>query len=357
VDLVGTWTGRHAVALQRALRLSNTDYARHLGVATRTVANWRARPASVLMPETQRILDTALARAPFQAGARFAEALQPRLQAQPLHVAVAVVRKGDDLLMVRRRGDGPLRWQFPSGIVKPGDGARDIAESETLAETGISCVARRQLGSRVHPLTGVLCDYLLCDYLSGVAANLDPAENSAAVWMAGTAVLDALGQQLYQPVADLLRRGDRRGDRPAAGRPPGLGRHGAVPVAAAIIIRGTAVLLVRRRVAEGPLSWQFPAGKVKEGERPERAAVRETAEEVGLKVRAVQVLGSRVHPVTGRMMVYVACQAVSGAARVRDTDELAELLWCPAGEVDGHLRAGVFQPVRDYLAGAARLAS
>lgn len=56
------------------------------------------------------------------------------------------------------------------------------------------------------------------------------------------------------------------------------------PVAAAVVVHEGRVLLVRRRVAEGQLSWQFPAGKVERGETGEAAAVRETKEETGLHV-------------------------------------------------------------------------
>ena len=47
-------------------------------------------------------------------------------------------------------------------------------------------------------------------------------------------------------------------------------------IAAAVIINDGQVLLVRRRVKEGELSWQFPAGQVEPGETGEQAAVRET---------------------------------------------------------------------------------
>lgn len=72
----------------------------------------------------------------------------------------------------------------------------------------------------------------------------------------------------------------------------------ATAVAAAVIVQGGRVLLVRRRVAEGALSWQFPAGKVEQGETREDAAVRETQEETGLTVAAVKLLGERIHPTT-----------------------------------------------------------
>jgi 8-oxo-dGTP diphosphatase len=51
-------------------------------------------------------------------------------------------------------------------------------------------------------------------------------------------------------------------------------------IAAAVIVKDGRVLLVRRRFAEGSLSWQPPAAKIKPGERAPDAAVRETLEEL-----------------------------------------------------------------------------
>jgi 8-oxo-dGTP diphosphatase len=56
------------------------------------------------------------------------------------------------------------------------------------------------------------------------------------------------------------------------------------PVAAAVVVQGERVLLVRRRVAEGALSWQFPAGRIEPEETPWEATARETEEETGLLV-------------------------------------------------------------------------
>lgn len=122
-------------------------------------------------------------------------------------------------------------------------------------------------------------------------------------------------------------------------------------IAAAVITQGGRVLLGRRAVSEGSLSWQFPAGAVEDGEEPEDAAVRETAEEVGLKVVATERLGERVHPATGRMMIYVACEVVDGTgdeARVTD-DELAEVAWCDLAALPDYVPHGFFGPVQEHL--------
>ncbi|MBL1092965.1 MULTISPECIES: NUDIX hydrolase [Streptomyces] len=120
-------------------------------------------------------------------------------------------------------------------------------------------------------------------------------------------------------------------------------------IAAAIIVHEGRVLMVRRRISEGKLSWQFPAGEVEPGETREDAAVRETKEETGLHVSAVKLLGERVHPATRRLMSYTACEVVSGTAHVADTEELAELAWVPHGEIPEYVPYGLFGPVQEYL--------
>jgi len=120
-------------------------------------------------------------------------------------------------------------------------------------------------------------------------------------------------------------------------------------IAAAIIIDDGRVLLVRRRVKEGQLSWQFPAGEVEPGESNEDAAVRETLEETDLTVRPAKFLGDRIHPNTGRTMAYVACDLVSGTARVADEEELAEVAWCDRAAVVEHVPYPFYEPVQDYL--------
>jgi 8-oxo-dGTP diphosphatase len=120
-------------------------------------------------------------------------------------------------------------------------------------------------------------------------------------------------------------------------------------VSAAIITDGERVLMVRRRVKEGELSWQFPAGGVEEGETAEQAAVRETLEETGLTVKAVRYIGDRVHPKSGKFMAYTACEVVDGEARVADDEELDKVAWVRHGEIPDLVPYGLFGPVQEYL--------
>lgn len=120
-------------------------------------------------------------------------------------------------------------------------------------------------------------------------------------------------------------------------------------IAAAVVVDDGRVLLTRRRVAEGSLSWQLPAGEVEPGEVVEDATVREAREEAGVTVKAVRVLGERVHPATGRLMVYVACDHIDGNAWAGDSDEVAEVAWCERGQLDGYVPHGFFGPVQEHL--------
>lgn len=129
-------------------------------------------------------------------------------------------------------------------------------------------------------------------------------------------------------------------ETPASSRPP---------IAAAVIVKDGRVLLVRRRVKEGSLSWQFPAGEVEAGETVGDAAVRETREETGLEVVESKVLGERVHPNTGRTMAYVACEVTGGDARVVDDDELAELAWVNQNSLGDYVPYGFYASVQAYL--------
>ncbi|MFH8804085.1 NUDIX domain-containing protein [Streptomyces sp. NPDC017936] len=207
MDVV-TWTGRTACALQQALRMTNDDFADHLGVAVRTVANWHATPATVPRTEIQSALDTAYERSSPSVQRRFSILTRPAsaaVEAQALRVAIAIVLKGDDVLLVCRRGEGEIRWQFPAGMVKPGADPAAVAAQETHGETGVHCRIREQLGERVHPVTGVVASYFLADHLAGEASNRDPLENADVVWAPRTALTRFIPEQsIYPPILEAL---------------------------------------------------------------------------------------------------------------------------------------------------------
>lgn len=120
------------------------------------------------------------------------------------------------------------------------------------------------------------------------------------------------------------------------------------PVVAAIVTSHLGVLAGRRNDKVPP--WTFIAGEIEPGESPADAAVREVKEEAGLLVQAGRrEIGRRVHPKTGRTMIYLPCVPTHGVdVFVGDEDELAEVRWLSLAEVDD-LMPGVFEPVREHL--------
>jgi len=122
------------------------------------------------------------------------------------------------------------------------------------------------------------------------------------------------------------------------------------PVVAAIVTSAQGVLVGQRRDGKPP--WTFIAGEqdaVKD-ENPADTAIREVKEETGLRVQAGEVIGERVHPKTGRTMIYIAATPTHGTdVFVNDEEELAEVRWVSLAEAD-ELLPGMYEPVREHLA-------
>jgi 8-oxo-dGTP pyrophosphatase MutT (NUDIX family)/transcriptional regulator with XRE-family HTH domain len=150
--------------------------------------------------------------------------------------------------------------------------------------------------------------------------------------------------RILEEVAE-LGRADREG-RPA-NKPIPVEEALAQPVVAAIVTSQLGVLVGQRNDGKPP--WTFIAGEVEPGESPADAAVREVKEETGLRVRAGDVIGERVHPKTGRTMIYMAAAPTHGTkVIVGDEDELADVRWITLAEAD-ELLPGMFEPVHEYL--------
>ena len=128
-----------------------------------------------------------------------------------------------------------------------------------------------------------------------------------------------------------------------------MSKQGESRVAAAVIVHHGRLLLIRRRVAEGRLLWQLPAGKAEDGESFQAAAVRETLEETGLIVEAIRLLGERIHPDTGRQISYTACRVIDGEAHVADADELDAVAWVALAEIPRYVPYPLYEKVQEYL--------
>jgi len=112
-------------------------------------------------------------------------------------------------------------------------------------------------------------------------------------------------------------------------------------VTAAIIIRDGKLLLCQR--AKGKrceLLWEFPGGKVEDGETPEACLARECREELGIAIKTEHLVNQVVYEyadITVRIHFYI-CALAAGEPVCREhnridwflLDEAKKLLLCPA---------------------------
>jgi hypothetical protein len=140
------------------------------------------------------------------------------------------------------------------------------------------------------------------------------------------------------------RDGKRVAGRPGGGRHSGPGQrhHGDRHVGAGGADRAPP----RRQAAVDVHRGRAGAGRGIHGHGHPRGQGRDRAG----RLPAGDVLGERVHPKTGRHMVYVAARPAGKLdVVVGDPDELSEVRWMSQAEA-GELLPGMFEPVKEYLA-------
>lgn len=123
----------------------------------------------------------------------------------------------------------------------------------------------------------------------------------------------------------------------------------ALEVAVAVVERRGQVLLVKRRVKEGKLKWQFPSGVVRYAEKPKIRAEIECLQETGVHCRAIRSLGKRIHPDTKVVISYWLCRYVSGRAHLVDDSENERVEWVNRQLVPRRFTSNTFPPVKRYL--------
>lgn len=116
----------------------------------------------------------------------------------------------------------------------------------------------------------------------------------------------------------------------------------AVRVTCAVIVRDGKVLATRRGPGMDRSGlWEFPGGKVRDGEGDAACLVREIEEELALQVHPVRRLEANAHrypdgvhivlvPFLCRLTAGVLSPAEHSACRWCDREALAALDWCPA---------------------------
>ncbi len=108
--------------------------------------------------------------------------------------------------------------------------------------------------------------------------------------------------------------------------------------AAAIVVRGREVLLVRRGIEPYRGCWGLPAGYQEYAESPAEAAVREVREETGLQVRLGRILDvcyTLDDPRKRANLVVYTAEVVAG--ELRAADDAAEARFFPVDELPAEI--------------------
>ncbi len=109
-------------------------------------------------------------------------------------------------------------------------------------------------------------------------------------------------------------------------------------VVAAALIGESGRILLQQRAPDRAMAglWEFPGGKVEDGETPEAALLRELHEELGIEVDAAALMPAcfASAPVGGRHMVLLLyiCRAWRGIPRPLDASALK---WVAIGDMPG----------------------
>ncbi len=123
-------------------------------------------------------------------------------------------------------------------------------------------------------------------------------------------------------------------------------------VAACALVDGDGRVLIAQRPAGKSLAglWEFPGGKVEEGETPEAALIRELAEELGVTVKAdclaPFVFASHGYEDFHLLMPLYLCRRWDGFAQARHH---AALKWVRPGELDRWPMPPADAPLVAYL--------
>lgn len=87
-----------------------------------------------------------------------------------INLGIVINNKGEVLIIKRKmpekgKSGKILVWAFPGGKQESGETRESAVEREVLMETGYKVKAVKQINMRIHPDTGVLVVYHLCELL------------------------------------------------------------------------------------------------------------------------------------------------------------------------------------------------
>jgi 8-oxo-dGTP diphosphatase len=230
------------------------------------------------------------------------------------------------------------------GYVKGTSAVKEIAGIRAAFARAVAAIQASPDAEQAFRDAGALGD--LARRLSGETADFR-AYLAAALLDANALSLSQLARILgvsKARAAQLVRAGHKKGN-PVTDP----GTDPEPPAVAAAIITSPLGVLIERRVDKIP-PWTFPAAELHPGESPAAALARRVPEETGQHITTDHVIGRRIHPKTGRVMIYLLATADSTEVAVGDPEDLAEVKWASIAETR-ELMPDMYPPVRDYLDG------
>lgn len=100
-----------------------------------------------------------------------------------------------------------------------------------------------------------------------------------------------------------------------------------------VVARGDRLLVIKRAAGiRAPGAWCFVGGAIEPGETQADAVVREFAEEVGGRVRAVAPIWQYDHPTEALRLYWWRAELLDDEL-LPNADEVAELRWCTPTEI------------------------
>lgn len=129
-----------------------------------------------------------------------------------------------------------------------------------------------------------------------------------------------------------------------------------IRVVAAVIERDGRFLITQRRAA-GSLGglWEFPSGRVEEGESDEAALQRELRERVGVLIKVGETVAHRTHCYDGYAVDLVLYKASLSDDQEPQPVRVDDARWVAAGELENYRFPPADQETTDELLGIRRL--
>jgi 8-oxo-dGTP diphosphatase len=126
-------------------------------------------------------------------------------------------------------------------------------------------------------------------------------------------------------------------------------------IVAAVIARNDRYLITQRRPsAVLPGLWEFPGGRVEEGETDAQALKREVRERVGVEVEVGACIGRRTHDYDGYSVDLALYQTTMPESATPTAVRVADCRWVASAEFEKYRFPAADQATMDLLLGIKR---